>query len=530
MLFYRSYAQNNLFQIALQPLTISGLSGIQSYAAGQHNGKWLIVGGRLDGLHKAMGMGMMGTPFPTSSNNNEIIVIDPVVAQKWTASLSSLPVDIQEQLSATNPQYYQTGNYLYVLGGYGYKNAVSKHQTFDKLTAIDVPNVINAVINGTSFTSFIRQITDTQFQVTGGELAKIYDTYYLVGGHNFDGTYHHMGGMGMFTQTYSNQIRKFILNDDGANINITHLPAITDSVNLHRRDYNMVAQIMPNGKEGLTAFSGVFQQTVDLPFLNCVNIDSSGYVVNNTFSQYYNHYQCANLPLYNASTNEMHTIFFGGIAQYYDNAGVLVQDNNVPFVKTIAMVSRTANGVMSEYKLPVEMPALLGAGSEFIMEKSLAHYENEILKLDSLNNDTTLVGYVFGGINSPNPNVFNTMMGGNNGTTASSQLFKVFLIKNATTGLPQLNPQSQNSLQFQVYPNPNEGDIHIYYNLTKKMPVKIQITDVLGNVLMQESITNTVLGQNSFEYESQKLTSEGIYFISIETKEAKAFQKVVIKK
>jgi hypothetical protein len=54
----------------------------------------------------------------------------------------------------------------------------------------------------------------------------------------------------------------------------------------------------------------------------------------------------------------MHTVFFGGIAQYYDSLGILVQDNNVPFVKTIARVTRDASGTMAEYKLPIVMPTL----------------------------------------------------------------------------------------------------------------------------------------------------------------------------
>ncbi|MBK9718257.1 MAG: hypothetical protein IPO85_12235 [Saprospiraceae bacterium] len=41
----------------------------------------------------------------------------------------------------------------------------------------------------------------------------------------------------------------------------------------------------------------------------------------------------------------------------------MVQDNNVPFVRTIARVTRDASGTMAEYKLPIAMPTLLGAGS-----------------------------------------------------------------------------------------------------------------------------------------------------------------------
>ena len=115
-----------------------------------------------------------------------------------------------------------------------------------------------------------------------------------------------------YTQVYTDAIRKFNLSDDGTNITITHLPTITDANNLHRRDYNAVPQILPDGAEGITVFSGVFQPTIDLPFLNSVTIDSTAYSVNNSFQQFYNHYHCAVLPLYAAATNEMHSIFFRG--------------------------------------------------------------------------------------------------------------------------------------------------------------------------------------------------------------------------
>ena len=39
------------YQVQLNPITVPNLPGIHSYAFGQSNGKWLIIGGRLDGIH-----------------------------------------------------------------------------------------------------------------------------------------------------------------------------------------------------------------------------------------------------------------------------------------------------------------------------------------------------------------------------------------------------------------------------------------------------------------------------------------------
>ena len=517
-------AQTTPFNIYIEPLNIPNLGGIQSYAYGQHNGKWLIVGGRLDGLHQRQPF----ASFLASGNNNQIIVVDPVAMQKWSVSNSSLPVALREQLSSTNMEFHQEGNYLYCVGGYGYSATAADHITYPNLVAIDVPAVINAVVSGTGFTSFFRQIVDPLFAVSGGHLSKINSTYYLVGGQNFIGRYNPMGpthGPGFF-QEYTNAIRKFDISDNGTTITINHHAPIVDTVNLHRRDYNVTNQILPDGSEGITAFSGVFQYGIDLPYLNCVNIDSTSYVVNNAFSQYYNHYHCAVVPIYAEAKNEMHTLFFGGIAQYYDSLGILVQDNNVPFVKTIARVTRDGSGLMSEYKLPIEMPAFLGASSEFIPIESNPRYANGVFKQDSLLADTTLLGYIYGGISSNDPNIFFINTGAQ--SIATSQIFKVYHVKNSTQGIHDLNEQSVGTLKMLVYPNPNDGNFTIKYQLVKNSDVKIKLVDLKGRILEEKTIRNQEIGEHLFEKEMEELKFGGVYFLTIETSYESASQKLVL--
>jgi hypothetical protein len=509
------------FEIYLEPLNIDSLGGIQAYAFGQHDGKWLIVGGRLDGLHKRQPF----ASFDIAGNNNQILVIDPISLQKWTSPISSLPIAIQEQLSSTNMEFHQEGDFLYLIGGYGYNNATASRKTFENLTAIDVPNLIDAIINGSNIEVNFRQITDAQFAVTGGHLKKINNTYYLVGGNKFDGNYNPMGG-GSYTQVYTNSIRKFNLIDDGVILTVNHLPTLTDATNLHRRDYNVVAQILPTGAEGLTAFSGVFQPNVDLPYLNCVNIDSIGYVVNNSFQQYYNHYHCAVLPLYSQMNNAMHSVFFGGIAQYYDSSGILVQDNNVPFVKTIARVTRDASGNMAEYKLPIEMPSLLGTGAELIPIKSVPQYENEVFKLDEFTQDSTLVGYIYGGISSSAANIFFTNTGSE--SNASSQIFKVYVVKKSTSGIDQLNQQSVGTLKMQVMPNPSDGEFEVQYFLSKNTDVKISLYNIQGKEIEVKTIINAQLGDNHYHRKIRSLDNGGTFMLTIETSYEKAVQKIVI--
>lgn len=519
-----AFSQSAPFEIEIEAMDIPGLGGLQSYAFGQADGKWLIIGGRLDGLHRRQPW----AAFDIAGHNNQLIVVDPVAKTRWSAPLASLPAAIQEQLSSTNLQYLQEGGYLYCLGGYGYSATLGDHTTFDKLTAIEVPEVIDAIINGNPFEGFFRQITDPLFQVTGGQLKKIDNTFYLLGGQKFIGRYNPMGpthGPG-FIQEYTNSIRKFNLIDDGSTISISHLPSYTDETNLHRRDYNAEVQILPNGEEGITMFSGVFQQSVDLPFLNSVTVDASGYEVNNSFQQYYNHYHCPTLPLYSLENNEMHTVFFGGMAQFYDDNGTLVQDDNVPFVNTIARVTRGADGIMTEFKLPIEMPALLGAGGEFIPNLNSPYLPNDVFNLDELTMDPVLIGYIFGGISSSDRNIFFV----NDGTQseASSQIFEVYAKKPTSVSTDDLNEASNSTLKLRVYPNPNEGDISLLFNLVSRENVELSIFDIRGALVETISLENLVLGENTHQMSLNHLKSGGVYLITLSTPQERVTRKIIV--
>lgn len=517
--FLTTFGQSANFTVLLEPFTISGIPGVQSYAYGQFEDKWLIVGGRIDGLHQRQPF----SSFDLLGENKNLLVIAPQTGQFWEAPLLSLPISIQEQLSSTNMEYFQQDSILYCIGGYGYSNISADHITYNSLTAINVPFVISAIINGTEFSSGFRQITDPQFAVTGGSLDKVNNTWYLFGGQKFDGSYNPMNHP-TFIQEYTNEIRRFNLSDNGTDIIITHLSDFTDAENLHRRDLNVVPQIMPNGEEGITAFSGVFQQDIDLPFLNCINIDSTGYTVNDTFLQYYNHYHCAVLPMYSAVENAMHTIFFGGISQFYESGGLLIQDDNVPFVKTIARVTRNESGLMTEFKLPVEMPDLSGGSAELILTQNTPVYNNNVIKFDELTEDTTLVGYIFGGINSTGENIFFI----NTGTQsiANTTLYKVYVLKNISVEIAQTNGENSGSLEMQIYPNPSDGKFIIKFNLKERSDITLTVNDLDGNEIKRQTFSTMPAGENRLIYTTGAELKDAIYIITIETPYEKTTQKV----
>lgn len=516
-------AQSDPFQVSLRPIAIEGLPGLQAYAYGQHDGQWLIIGGRIDGLHRRQPW----ATFDPEGRNIQLMVVDPEQGKIWKAPLTSLSIPLQDQLSSTNMEFHQEGNFLYLVGGYGHSETVGSKVTYAMLTAVDVPGVIGAIRNNTALSPFFRTMTDTRFAVTGGHLNKIYDTYYLVGGQKFDGNYNPMNHP-TFTQEYINAIRKFRLEDDGAELKVSHFITITDTAAFHRRDYNVAAQILPGEKEGLMSFSGPFQINADLPYLNVVSIDSNSYHIEPDFAQYFNNYHCAVMPLYSMTAKEMHTVFFGGIAQYYEENGQLIQDSDVPFVKTIARVSRDQQGHLTEYKFPQEMPGYLGASAEFIPMRGIPRYPNGVINLDDLPEDSTMVGYIFGGIESTAANIFWINEG--NESVAHPLVYGVFVTRNQATALQEVNAQSNNGLQLQIYPNPNEGVFNILFSLKQKTRVLMTIADEKGNLVLKEDLSGQVVtGPNILQKGFKPFKIGGIYFVTLTADGASATQKIIVK-
>jgi len=460
------------FQISLDPVVIPGAPGLQSFAAGQWDGAWLLMAGREDGLHRRQPF----AAFDEDNQNDSVYVLNPETKQIWSAPLTSLPTAIAEQLKGTNPQFAQRDSMLYITGGYGYSTTAGDHITHPQLLAVHVPNMIAAVQQGTSLAPHIRALADQRMAVTGGYLALLEGRFYLVVGQRFDGRYNPMNHP-TFTQEYTNQIRIFHIADNGVNLAIEDYTAWTDAQHLHRRDYNLAPAIFPDGRPGFTIFSGVFQYDQDLPWLYPVDIDTGGYTPRPDFAQYLNHYHCANAVLYDQMSGVHHTVFFGGMAQYTLDAGsTLVQDLNVPFVKTIARVTRYADGSLEEVKLPVEMPAFLGSGAEFFPHPAIPLFPNGVIRMDELSGDSVLLGYIYGGIKSPEANIFFT----NIASEAVPTVYRVFLSrKSVHTGEQPV----QNPLHMLVSPNPATGDLQINYWLPQTAGVRIRLIDASGRLL-----------------------------------------------
>lgn len=437
------------YRISVQPYEFGSaqLPGLHSYAAGHYNGKWVLMSGRTNGVHDLDQAGEQS--FPPESQNRDVWVIDPVTRQSWHRSLgnptsgvtdpaSGLTPEQIASLTATNNQFEQVGRRLYIAGGYGL-NTIGEFTTFDMLTAVDLPGLVDWVVTGAGHAAdHMRQFTNPTTSVTGGAMYEMGGRMHIVFGQDFEGPYSPRSD-----GAYTRQVRSFDIVDDGTDLSIANVTQTTAVSAYRRRDLNVVPVVRSDGmggeKEGLVALSGVFTTSFGA-WTVPVEIDADGIptMANpsapTTFKQGFNGYHSAKLGLYSEASGEMHELLLGGISvQFRDElTGDIVTDNDMPFVNDLTSIVVGADGAYSQHHLGY-FPEVLdgngkrwrfGANAEFFAAEGVDAFGNGVIKLDQLAGRTTL-GYIFGGImtNGPHTRGFPDVT-----STASFRVFEVVLI------------------------------------------------------------------------------------------------------
>lgn len=489
--------------IHLESLSIPNFPGLQSFSYGVYGDWWFFIGGRGDGLH----MRQPFASFDSAGHNTNVYAVNFVTQEILQASVSSLPVNIAEHLRTTNMEFIQRDNTLYLIGGYGISSVAGDHQTFPFLTAVSLPTLLTELQNGTLSTGPFRQVENDTMAVTGGHIHFMNNQYYLVGGHRFDGRYNPMNGP-TFTQTYNETVWVFGIEDDGTNLSIEMDTSFTDTAHFHRRDYNLVPQILPSGEECMTIYSGVFKTTADLPFLYPVDITADGYEAHTDLTQRLNHYHCGNVPVYSPSTQSMYTFFLGGMAQYYPGPnGNLVEDQSVPFVTSIARISRTPQQAWVEELMPETMPSYLGGAAEFIPVNNLPYSAEGVINWDALTGDTILVGYLVGGIESTSANIFFVNTGVESDATGVIQ--KVFLTREDgnPTSIQAMNIGLRNDLFVTLSPVPSNDHVVVTVNITEPGNLTIYAIGVDGKEIARESFDLNETGDYDIKLDLSKAPS-----------------------
>jgi hypothetical protein len=398
-----------------------GAPRLQSFSFAQWQGRWVFIGGRISGYH-AVGGG--SAEFLKADANHDVWVVDTNVkpARTYHASVEQLPAKLAlvgAQWASTGQLYFQDGEHLYICGGYGLDHN-GKWVTFDVVSRVNLPGLIDGVMRGRIPAESISHAKSPLVQSTGGALTKLADGYfYLVMGHNFQGSYTAFEGRGEknsseASQTYLEEIRKlsFKTKPDGS-LAVALVDKFHDEMEFHRRDLNVAHFLSPAGL-GFAAYGGVFTPETQLNYSKPVYVAlGSRPSVDSSFDQRMNSYATAVLLMYSDSSKTMYTTFFGGISRFWWNPSEAVYQeyplsasksearylDGLQWSDQISTIQKNA-AATTEMVHSNSLPAFLGTDAVFIPAPELtrAYRDTDILALDSMKDAKTFVGYIYGGI------------------------------------------------------------------------------------------------------------------------------------
>jgi hypothetical protein len=489
------------YTIQLQEYVNDKLPDLHSYTHAIYKDKIVMIGGRTNGLHGN------SYQFYQENSNKNIWVID---TKNWgdpaswlVDSMADTKINIPnintQQLRANNAEFFTDDSVLYIVGGLLGSNvstrlknpknpgagiekvpgaktddgkAPSGPLTLPYLTAITLPTLINAVMNNQPMAAgSIRQVLDSSFALTGGELSLIDKTVYMVFGWNFGAN-----------ELYSHQVRTFTYKDDGKTLSISPIkvcstcwdgqPGNSNTGNFRRRDGSMSAMIDPSdGSQALLYYSGVFKNGI-------TNFDSPVWIGKNdaaeqSFVMRSNVYTCQVVPVYSASRKESYGTLLGGMRNATYTGGpvklptALTESNapqipadtinftSVPFSNQFSTVLVNAKHGFGQFLLPDSFPATIralklpasikdsigavmlpagsvtfnGAEAELLWTLNSGLLPNGVVDYDAFikaNPKGGMIGYLHGGIQSALVNVFGVKAA--HYSVASNRIFGVKIV------------------------------------------------------------------------------------------------------
>ena len=278
---------------------------IQSCAWAVQGNKLLLIGGVVKGFH---GLNQEEKAFGQQYANRKIWVIS-------LEDLSFVGLDLDsfgenwQPLCASNMQFCQEGDNLFIVGGYGAKSQLDpqSNMTFNTMYTISISAMIHQVeIQKNPIKAVLGKTQSTFLEVAGGELFKNGDTFILSFGQDFSGVY--TPGK---TGEYTNAIILFNFEN-----NEVKLIGKCADPNLHRRDLNVVP-LVQNESTIYAGLGGVFDQYGN-GFQQPVYFDPSRPncgIKLDPLLQTTNQYNCAKATIFDSKRNTFHGTL-GGIGQF----------------------------------------------------------------------------------------------------------------------------------------------------------------------------------------------------------------------
>jgi hypothetical protein len=470
------------YTIILEEYVNDSLPSLHSYSHAIYNDYIIMFGGRTNGLHSP-------GYFINRQNSNRIIYVINTngwaTPDKWTVKsmtsdtiliTKSNAIDVRH-FRANNAQFFQKENTLYLIGGLfgGIGDEKENPRTLPYLTAIDLPAIVSMVNDGKALpANSIRQISNEELSITGGEVEELNGQVKLVFGWKFNN-----GPVDL----YSHKIKSFELKDDGKNVSIgdiTFCNTCWDKITepdtpsnggfYRRRDGNMTPMIDPKtGNESLLYYAGVFKNG-NTNFDNLVWIDADKADTSKGFSLRSNVYSCQLVPAFSMMRKQAYATMLGGmtntnyngkkINQFVlldsSNAPFITPDPNnftsVPFSNNVTTLVIDENKSYKQYLQESNFPKTTipyyfdstevkagenifnGAEAALHWSPKVKNYlmKNGVLDYDKFaaaNKDGATIGYLHGGIMSY---VANALFAGNPAkqTRSSNRVFAVKIIPN----------------------------------------------------------------------------------------------------
>lgn len=403
--------------ITLTPVNSTGLPAVREPVIGYNSGNWLLVSASIGNFHDF-----------NKTYIDQIYVYNPGSGNIHTAPITSLPPEIQNQLNSSDIEFVQDGDTLYLIGGF-YTPDNSNWTTLNTITAINVPGMMNAIISGnpnlSPFATF--NTTITEFKVTGGQLGKIGNYFYLTFGQDCEGNYC------ATAQHYTHTIYKFttdpLLTSVDIVSHVTHVDL--DGSGWRRRDYTLSPLII-NGQETLFAGAGPFTPGDNAAvWTNGITFDQNIVSNDHFISQQANQYLTSRLSMYSVKNKQNYTATFSGLSNLYWGESGLVYDDTTPYGNVLDIVSVDASSNVQEYAnltplcsgKPLSSCLYMGLSAYFIPIET--YFDSRgILLLDALPQNTpTLVGYIYGGMTSTDQDIFSTP----SPSTVTNQVYAVYV-------------------------------------------------------------------------------------------------------
>jgi hypothetical protein len=411
------------------------LPALQSFSYAVYKNYWIFIGGETKGFH---GTSNDPPPFLTTFANTKIWVLDLNTMETYNRDL---PSQYLISLAVSNAQFYQDNDILYLCGGYAVSDLSQSmfNTTADTIFKINLPNLITYVIDNINEQNldavFEFCIQDSFVRVTGGALVLVADIFYLIGGQDYEGNV----SPGQ-TGTYTEAIRSFTILKGSNGWSINNKNTLTDTINLHRRDFNLVPYLGENSTQDYILYGGVFTPD-NVSYNNPIYIKGllSGQptITVGEFTQKCNQYTCGNISFLLYPGSGMIYALLGGISYMkYDEASkqLVIGDNGVPmpFSNLIDFLVTDSTETMEYVQLPPNaiLPGYLGSNACFIpLDKYIAQGTKDIIDLEKVFNtlETKIpIGYLYGGILSDGP-TSGTTANGHVNTYANKNVYTVYL-------------------------------------------------------------------------------------------------------